>query len=141
MLLGKVTCIRPLMVFFTSSIDGLRLGSLSQQRVIRVSMGLGRSLISGGRVPAAGNVQIRFLVTVWCRTGDAHWWRLPPCAATGWLTSVDGPHDAEGGSADLVVGLLAGDDLPQDDGPAEHVTLLAVVAACRKQLSLYWLAQ
>lgn len=47
------------------------------------------------------------------------------------LTSVDGPHDAEGGAADLVVGLLAGDDLPEDDGPAEHVTLLTVVAACR----------
>lgn len=44
---------------------------------------------------------------------------------------MDGPHDAEGGAADLVVGLLAGDDLPEDDGPAEHVTLLAVVAACR----------
>lgn len=51
----------------------------------------------------------------------------------GCLTSVDGPHDAEGGAADLVVGLLAGDDLPEDDGPAEHVTLLAVVAACRGQ--------
>lgn len=41
------------MVFFTSSMDGLRLGSLSQQWVIRVSMGSGRSLISGGRVPAS----------------------------------------------------------------------------------------
>lgn len=40
------------MVFLTSSIDGLWLGSLSQQRVIRVSMGSGRSLIRGGRVPA-----------------------------------------------------------------------------------------
>lgn len=39
------------MVFLTSSMDGLRLGSLSQQRVIRVSIGSGRSLISGGRVP------------------------------------------------------------------------------------------
>lgn len=53
--------------------------------------------------------------------------------ATGRLTSVDGPHDAEGRATDLVVGLLAGDDLPQDDGPAEHVTLLTVVAACREQ--------
>lgn len=42
---------RLLMVFLTSSMDGLRLGSLSQQRVIRVSIGSGRSLISGGRVP------------------------------------------------------------------------------------------
>lgn len=50
---------------------------------------------------------------------------------------MDGPHDAEGGAADLIVGLLAGDDLPQDDGPAEHVTLLTVVAACREQLSLH----
>lgn len=123
MLQEKVTCIRPLMVFFTSSMDGLRFGSLSQQRVIRVSMGLGRSLISGGRVPATGNLDVRLLRR----------WRRP-LVATGRLTSVDGPHDAEGGAADLVVGLLAGDDLPQDDGPAEHVTLLTVVAACGEQL-------
>lgn len=42
---------RLLMVFLTSSMDGLRLGSLSQQRVIRVSIGSGRSLTSGGLVP------------------------------------------------------------------------------------------
>lgn len=47
---------------------------------------------------------------------------------------MDCPHDAEGRAADLVMGLLAGDDLPQDDGPAEHVTFLTVVAACREQL-------
>ena len=45
------------------------------------------------------------------------------------LTSVDGPHDTEGRAADLVEGLLACDDLPQDDAPAEHVTLLTVVTA------------
>lgn len=55
----------------------------------------------------------------------------PGRTGAGRLTSVDGPHDAEGGAADLVVGLLAGDDLPEDDGPAEHVALLTVVAACR----------
>lgn len=47
------TFIRLLMVFLTSFMDGLWLGSLSQQRVIRVSMGSGRSLIRGGRVPAS----------------------------------------------------------------------------------------
>ena len=41
------------MVVLTSSMDGLWLGSLSQHRVIRVSMGSGRSLIRGGRVPSS----------------------------------------------------------------------------------------
>jgi len=53
----------------------------------------------------------------------------------GWLwpralTSVDRPHDAECRAADLVEGLPARDHLPQDDAPAEHVTLLTVVNAC-----------
>lgn len=52
------TFIRWLMVFLTSFIDGLWLGSLSQQRVIRVTMGSGRSLIRGGRVPVIGNSQL-----------------------------------------------------------------------------------
>lgn len=45
------------------------------------------------------------------------------------LTSVHGPHDAESRSADLLEGLPASDDLPQDDAPAENVTLLTVVTA------------
>ena len=45
------------------------------------------------------------------------------------LTSVHGPHDAEGRSSDLVKGLSTSDPLPQDDAPAEHITLLTVVTA------------
>lgn len=45
------TFMRLLMVSLTSVMDGLSLGSLSQQRVIRLSIGSGRSLIKGGRVP------------------------------------------------------------------------------------------
>lgn len=108
-------------------------------------MGLGRSLISGGRVPAAGNIQIRSGIgtrsiskTEAVLTGrDAPRWRQEVWfsrTSAGRLTSVDGPHDAEGRAADLVVGLLASDDLPEDDGPAEHVTLLTVVAACREHV-------
>ena len=43
------------MVFFTSSIGGLWLGSLSQHRVIRLSKVGGTSLIIGGLVPAHTN--------------------------------------------------------------------------------------
>ena len=43
---------RWVMIFTISSIEGLWVGSLDQQRVIRLSMGLGRFLMRGGRVPA-----------------------------------------------------------------------------------------
>lgn len=42
---------------------------------------------------------------------------------------MHGPHDAEGRSSDLVKGLPASDHLPQDDTPAEHITLFTVVTA------------
>lgn len=34
------------------------------------------------------------------------------------------------------MGFLACDDLPQDDGPAEHVTLFTVVAPYRKKVQI-----
>jgi hypothetical protein len=43
---------------------------------------------------------------------------------------VHGPHDAEGRSSNLVKGLSTSDPFPQDDAPAEHITLLTVVTAC-----------
>lgn len=46
------------------------------------------------------------------------------------LTVVHGPHDAESWSSDLIKGLLASDHLPQNYAPAEHVALLAIIAAC-----------
>lgn len=45
------TLIRWVMILTISSMEGLWEGSLDQQRVIRLSMGLGRLLMSGGRVP------------------------------------------------------------------------------------------
>lgn len=45
------TRIKWVIIFTISSIDGRWEGSLDQQRVIRLSMGLGKFLISGGRVP------------------------------------------------------------------------------------------
>lgn len=44
---------------------------------------------------------------------------------------MDGPHYTKGRAANLIEGLLACDDLPQNDAPTEHVALLAVVAPCR----------
>lgn len=41
------------MIFTISSMEGLWEGSLDQQRVIRLSMGLGRFLIKGGLVPGS----------------------------------------------------------------------------------------
>ena len=46
------------------------------------------------------------------------------------LTVVNCPHDPEGGPPDLIERLPAGDHLPQNDAPAEHVALLTVVTAC-----------
>lgn len=39
------------------------------------------------------------------------------------------PHDAEGRPSNLVKGLPACDHLPENDAPAEHITLLTVIAA------------
>lgn len=49
---------------------------------------------------------------------------------------MDSPHDTKRRAANLIMGLLACDDLPQDDGPAEHVTLFTVVAPYRKQVEI-----
>lgn len=46
---------------------------------------------------------------------------------------MHGPHDAECRATDFFEGLPAGDDLPQDDAPAEHVALLAVVTPWRTE--------
>lgn len=46
-----ITFIRWVMIFTISSMEGLWEGSLDQQRVIRLSIGLGRFLIKGGLVP------------------------------------------------------------------------------------------
>lgn len=42
---------------------------------------------------------------------------------------MDSPHDSEGRASQLIKGLVSGDDLPQDDAPAEDVTLLGVGVA------------
>lgn len=46
------------------------------------------------------------------------------------LTVVHGPHDAKSRSSDFIKGLPASDHLPENDPPAEHIALLAVIAAC-----------
>ena len=43
------------MIFTISSMEGRWEGSLDQQRVIRLSMGLGKFLIKGGLVPKYKN--------------------------------------------------------------------------------------
>lgn len=49
---------------------------------------------------------------------------------------MDSPHDTKRRATNLIVWFLACDDLPQDDGPAEHVTLFTVVAPYRKQVEI-----
>lgn len=49
------TFIRCIMILTISSMEGRCEGSLDQQRVIRLSMGLGRFLMRGGRVPERTN--------------------------------------------------------------------------------------
>lgn len=49
------TRIKWVIIFTISSIEGRWEGSLDQQRVIKLSMGLGKFLISGGRVPIIEN--------------------------------------------------------------------------------------
>lgn len=49
------------------------------------------------------------------------------------LTIMYGPHNAKRWSANFIEGFTARDHLPQNDAPAEHVTLLTVIAACTDQ--------
>lgn len=45
------TCIKCVIILTISSMEGLCEGSLDQHRVIKLSIGLGKFFISGGRVP------------------------------------------------------------------------------------------
>lgn len=135
------TFMRWLMVLLTSSMDGLWLGSLSQQWVMRVSMGSGRSLISGGRVPASKETSSQSMTqdvfiwhthSSWLTKIIVLFWSIMDRHLVSWfwlvfLTSVDGPHDTKCWTTNLIEGFLACDDLPQDDAPAEDITLLTVV--------------
>lgn len=49
---------------------------------------------------------------------------------------MDSPHDTKRRAANFIMGFLACDDLPQDDGPAEHVTLFTVVAPYKKRVEI-----
>lgn len=42
---------------------------------------------------------------------------------------VNSPHDSEGRAPNLIKWLPPGNDLPENDTPAEHITFLTVVAA------------
>lgn len=46
---------------------------------------------------------------------------------------MNSPHDSEGRTPNLVKRLPPGDDLPENDTPAEHVTFLTVVAAYKQK--------
>lgn len=46
------------------------------------------------------------------------------------LTIVHSPHNAKSWSSNFIKGLPASDHLPENDPPAEHITFLAVIAAC-----------
>ena len=46
------------------------------------------------------------------------------------------PHDPERGPSDLVEGFAACEHLPQNDSPAEYVTLLTVVTACNSMIEV-----
>lgn len=48
-------------------------------------------------------------------------------------TIVNSPHDSEGRAPNLVKRLPPGNDLPENDAPAEHVTFLTVVAAYKQK--------
>lgn len=45
------------------------------------------------------------------------------------LTVVHSPHNTKSWSTNFIKGLPASDHLPENDPPAEHITLLAVIAA------------
>lgn len=46
---------------------------------------------------------------------------------------MNSPHDSEGRTPNLIERLPPGDDLPENDAPAEHVTFLTVVAAYKQK--------
>lgn len=46
---------------------------------------------------------------------------------------MNSPHDSEGRAPNLVKRLPPGNDLPENDTPAEHVTFLTVVAAYKQK--------
>lgn len=67
----------------------------------------------------------------WFEPGHEHFDTLR-AALNQWgpLTIVHGPHESQSEVCDVAVGLLTGDQLPQDDAPTEHVTFLSVNFTC-----------
>lgn len=145
------------MIFTISSMEGRCEGSLDQQRVIRLSMGLGRSLIRGGLVPEWINrtntqhvlwlfpdlqvccvpwVSLSKTTVYLCmclrpsplQSDIPHWQKSTHLSA---LTIMNGPHNAKGWSSDFIKGLPASDHFPQNDAPAEHIALLTVITTCK----------
>lgn len=116
-----VTLIRWLIIFNISSMEGRCDGSLDQQRVIRLSIGFGRFLMSGGRVPTERKMIEASNLEQKDRVSDG---------ASVKLTTVHSPHDAESRATNFIKGLPACDHLPENNTPTEHITLLTVVTAC-----------
>lgn len=50
------------------------------------------------------------------------------------LTIVHSPHNSKSWSSNFIKGLPAGDDFPQNDTPAKHITLLTIIATCKYRI-------
>lgn len=128
-----VTLMRWLIIFTISSMEGRCDGSLDQQRVIRLSMGFGRFLMRGGRVPTEREMtEASNLEPVDDLSRFSSWQKVlnGAQASAHKLTAMHSPHDAESRATNFIEGLPACDHLPENNTPTEHVTLLTVVTAC-----------